>query len=98
MAVAATGILPEHVDTLEWWETHELEELDGKEDIQPCWSLGSMAGIRARRATKATFLTTIKPIIDVSLSIITCGSMIDLSRFFWLTLASRPTPSSSRRR
>jgi hypothetical protein len=55
-------MMPDQVDTLEWWEESELRELDGE---GACWSVGSTAAIRARRTASATFATTIRPILRV---------------------------------
>jgi len=58
-------MMPDQVDTLEWWEERELRELDGDEGASACWSVGSTAAIRARRTASATFATTIQPILRV---------------------------------
>lgn len=63
--VCCAAMMPDQVDTLEWWEERELRELDGDEGASACWSVGSTAAIRARRTASATFATTIQPILRV---------------------------------
>lgn len=62
------AMMPDQVDTLEWWEERELRELDGE---GACWSVGSTAAIRARRTASATFATTIQPILRVHSGVFT---------------------------
>lgn len=65
-ALMLAGMIPEHIDTLEWWEESELRELDGGDNgCGACLSVGSTSARRARRASSAQFARTILPLIQV---------------------------------